>query len=81
MGPWGKYEHNPILQKPKDLQGTGHSAIFKDKDGNLKIVFHAHYDATTVEPRFMHISDVSFTNDNPAVMVVSNDYFTPGLTY
>lgn len=81
MGPWTKYENNPILQKPKDLVGTGHSSIFKDKNGKLKIVFHAHYDKTTVSPRFMYTSDVSFTNDNPAVMVVSEDYETARITY
>lgn len=81
MGPWTKYEHNPILQKPKDLVGTGHSSVFKDKDGNFKMVFHAHYDNTTVAPRFMHTADLTFTSDKPAVMVVSEKYETARITY
>src|SRR5690606_11999495 len=27
-GPWKKFEGNPILQKPQDLVGVGHSAMF-----------------------------------------------------
>jgi beta-xylosidase len=42
MGPWTKYDKNPILQKPEDLVGVGHSAMFTDKNGQLRIVFHAH---------------------------------------
>jgi beta-xylosidase len=26
LGPWTKYNKNPILQKPGNLQGVGHSA-------------------------------------------------------
>ncbi|NDV78136.1 1,4-beta-xylanase [Dysgonomonas sp. 511] len=81
MGPWTKYEGNPILQQPSDLKGVGHSAMFSDKQDNLRIVFHAHFDATQVLPRFMHIANVSFTNDNPAIMTISEKYETPRLTY
>ena len=71
-GPWTKYSSNPILQKPKDLVGVGHSATFKDKSGKLRIVFHAHRSKESIHPRDMYISEVSFTNDNVPVMKISD---------
>ena len=60
MGTWTKYEENPLLQKPGELVGVGHSATFTDKAGKLRIVFHAHKDKSSIHPRAMYISDVSF---------------------
>ncbi|MDO5523023.1 MAG: glycoside hydrolase family 43 protein, partial [Bacteroidia bacterium] len=60
MGEWTKYEHNPLLQKPGDLVGVGHSSMFTDKNGNWRIVFHAHQSTTQIHPRTMHISKVGF---------------------
>ncbi len=78
-GPWTKYTSNPILQKPQDLVGVGHSAMFKDKSGKLRIVFHAHHSATSIHPRAMYIADVTFTDDNIPVMKISNDILRPKL--
>ncbi len=72
-GPWTKYAGNPILQKPNDLVGVGHSAMFKDKQGKLKIVFHGHYNKSSIHPRAMYISDVTFTDDDLPVMKISKD--------
>lgn len=77
MGPWTKYDKNPILQKPEDLVGVGHSAMFKDKRGQLKIVFHAHNSKDKIHPRKMYIADVSFTNDATPVMKVSHKIMRP----
>lgn len=79
MGPWTKYDKNPILQKPEALVGVGHSAMFRDKSGQLKIVFHAHYDANNIHPRVMYIADVTFTNDEPPVMKISGNIIRPQL--
>ncbi len=59
-GPWAKYEGNPILQKPGSLVGVGHSAMFTDKEGKLRIVFHAHNSNAKIHPRDMYISTVRF---------------------
>lgn len=75
-GPWTKYEHNPILQKPDTLVGVGHNAIFTDKNGKLRTVFHAHRDQQNLHPRKMCIANVTFTNDEVPVMVIS-DIFIP----
>ncbi|WP_423128718.1 glycoside hydrolase family 43 protein [Gaoshiqia sp. Z1-71] len=79
-GPWTKYAQNPILQKPGELVGVGHSAMFTDKDGNLRIVFHAHNSKERIHPRHMYISTVRFENRNgQEVMVVDENYMTPEL--
>ncbi|PRY97333.1 glycoside hydrolase family 43 protein [Marinilabilia salmonicolor] len=80
-GPWIKYDSNPILQKPGDLVGVGHSAMFYDKAGNLRIVFHAHKDNQSIHPRNMYIGSVEFKSreNDVDVMVVGDDYLTPVL--
>lgn len=79
-GPWTKYENNPILQKPGELVGVGHSAMFTDKDGTLRIVFHAHNSKTQIHPRHMYISKVSFeSRDGKEIMVIDKNYVTPVL--
>ena len=57
MGPWKKYEGNPILQHADGLMGTGHGAPFCCKDGSWKYIFHAHWDSTKVQPRTSYIKD------------------------
>jgi beta-xylosidase len=81
QGPWEKYEHNPILQKPKNLVGVGHSAMFTDKEGDLRIVFHAHRSKEHIHPRNMYIGDVCFDErqDAPDVMVIDEDFIIPEL--
>lgn len=78
MGPWTKYEKNPILQKPGELVGVGHSAMFTDKAGKLRIVFHAHHNQQNIHPRRMYIADITFTEADVPVMEVSN-VITPHL--
>lgn len=77
MGPWAKFERNPILQKPDTLVGAGHSAMFRDKAGQLKIVFHAHHDKRNIHPRAMYIADVIFTNDETPEMKISKSIIHP----
>lgn len=77
-GPWTKYEENPILQKPGELVGVGHSAMFTDKEGQLRIVFHSHRSTTAIHPRYMNISTVNFiTKDGEVVMRIDDNYVTP----
>ncbi|MDO5035553.1 MAG: glycoside hydrolase family 43 protein [Porphyromonas sp.] len=81
MGPWTKSEANPILHKPGELVGVGHSALFRDKAGALKKVFHAHNQPGTIHPRLMYITDVTFVEgeDGADKMEISNEYITPRL--
>ncbi len=78
FGKWTKSKSNPILSKPKTLKGTGHHSLFKDKDGNNKIVFHSHLNDSLVSPRVLHISNYSVTGSGDETVVkVDSNYFTP----
>lgn len=76
-GPWVKYQHNPILQNPPGLVGVGHGALFKDKEGVLRYVFHAHHDRTHIHPRLMYITTATF--DHEGNLRLSEDYIVPKL--
>ncbi|MGV3764106.1 glycoside hydrolase family 43 protein [Parapedobacter sp.] len=79
-GPWTKYAGNPILQKPGALVGVGHNAMFRDKAGDLRIVFHAHHSETEIHPRAMHMSTVTFAEkDGKTIMQIDEDFMTPVL--
>jgi GH43 family beta-xylosidase len=80
FGTWTKYDQNPIYQSPGDLAGIGHSSMFTDKDGKLRIVFHSHYSKTSIHPRVMHISAVNFIQENgKEIMTIDPNYITPVL--
>lgn len=75
-GSWTKYIGNPVLQKPADLVGAGHHCLFRDKNNQLKMAFHAHKSITVVNPREMYITSVGFTKPprGMSVLTVSSDY-------
>ncbi|MEX2335882.1 MAG: glycoside hydrolase family 43 protein [Fulvivirga sp.] len=80
FGPWEKYAGNPVLQKPGNLVGVGHSAIFTDKDGQLRTVFHAHNSTTKIHPRHMYISSISFEmKDGQEILKIDENFITPKL--
>ena len=77
-GEWVKYPHNPLLQKPGELVGVGHSSLFRDKSGDWKIVFHAHQSKSEIHPRNMFISDLYFKDVNGVEQLfIDPDYDTP----
>jgi beta-xylosidase len=79
-GPWTKYERNPIYQNVGKLVGIGHSAIFTDKDGDMRIVFHSHNSEASIHPRIMHISRVYFEDRNGEnILRIDSNYMTPQL--
>lgn len=81
-GPWTKYHGNPILQKPGQLVGVGHSAMFADKEGQLRIVFHSHRSESAIHPRYMNISTVAFAeHEGETVMQIDENYITPVLVH
>ena len=59
-GPWTKYSGNPVFRRDSPnadgLVGIGHGAPFKDRDGDLMYVFHAHQNDSTMQPRTMYIN-------------------------
>lgn len=78
FGEWTKYDDNPLLQKPGELVGVGHSAMFRDKQGDLRIVYHAHHDDKNIHPRAMYIAKVGFkATDGIDKMYIEEEYDTP----
>lgn len=69
-GTWTKYTNNPILRRWDDLVGTGHHSLFYDKDGALRIVFHAHNSTEAIHDRLMYIGTMTFRANN---LVMLND--------
>lgn len=63
MGPWKKYDGNPILQRTDGLYGTGHGAPFCCKDGSWKYIFHAHWNGNKVQPRTSYIKDFAIADE------------------
>ena len=56
----------------------GHSALFCDEEGRLKIVFHAHKSREAIHPREMYISDVRFRDGQECrLMEIDPEYTTP----
>ncbi len=54
--------------------------MFTDKEGKLRIVFHAHKDKSNIHPRAMYIGTVNFENVNGTDrMRISKEYITPKL--
>ena len=81
MGEWTKYPDNPLLQKPGELVGVGHSAMFKDKAGEWYIVYHAHKSKTAIHPRNMYISKVGFKKEGDTEkLFIDPNYLTPTLS-
>jgi beta-xylosidase len=77
-GEWIKYSDNPLLQKPGTLVGVGHNAFFRDKNGNLCTVFHAHHDQDHIHPRNMYISYAGFKDMNGIdKLYIDPNYQTP----
>lgn len=80
MGEWIKYEQNPLLQKPKDLVGSGHHCIFTDKKGQRRLAFHAHKDKEHIHPREMYITNIDFEKQNGIdVLTIDSNYNIPVL--
>ncbi len=59
LGPWKKYEGNPVLHRYEELVGVGHGAPFFDKDGKMRYVFHAHRSTSSVHPRDSYVVDMA----------------------
>ena len=52
LGPWRRYEGNPVLSKNQTAKnGSGHGDLFEDKEGNWSYVFHIHSSESKVAPR------------------------------
>ncbi|MEJ7738405.1 MAG: glycoside hydrolase family 43 protein [Chitinophagaceae bacterium] len=68
IGPWKKYEKNPVIsRKNMGVNGTGHGDFLKDKSGNLVYVFHTHNTDSVVSPRLTAVVKGKFVADTSNV--------------
>lgn len=81
LGPWKRYEKNPIINNHIIGQkGTGHGDIFFDKDNQPYYVFHAHASDTEVHPRVTLIVRAQFKDigqEEDIVEVIPESTFFP----
>ena len=61
LGPYTKYEYNEILTSNSAMCGVGDGVLIPSPDGSeLYMVYHKHYSADSVEPRYTCIDKVKF---------------------
>lgn len=65
VGPWTKYDGNPIIAGNDGIKGTGHCAFFTGLEGKLNVVYHSHFSDRSVQPRIVHINKCRFVS-NPS---------------
>jgi len=60
MGPWVKYEGNPIIHSSTvGENGSGHGDLFEGTDGQLYYVYHVHFNQQQSSPRRTRIVPVT----------------------
>jgi beta-xylosidase len=77
LGPWTRYQSNPILSKNiLGINGTGHGDFFTSKK-NLYYVFHTHNSADKVLPRKTAVISMRFKDqkNRPALLEVDKRSF------
>lgn len=63
LGPYKKYEANPILSYHYLVHGPGHHCIVTSPDGrDLFILYHTHHDTKEVQPRSLCIDRMRFAS-------------------
>ena len=81
MGEWTKYPdgENPLISHPGELVGAGHHSFFKDKKGDLRIVYHAHFSREKPYPRSMYIGRAWFekAGGGPDRIRIGQTYIAP----
>lgn len=60
LGPYKKYQKNPILKPDDKLQGTGTSSIVKAPNGDFYMFYHAHHSPGKVSPRKTVMDKIEF---------------------
>lgn len=75
LGPWKRYEGNPILIGNDKIAGTGHHSFITKSEGCQYIVYHAHNSMLAVQPRKLCIDTYEFvpseTADEPDIIVIN----------
>jgi beta-xylosidase len=78
LGPWKKYEGNPIISRHTVAHnGSGHGDVFIDKNGKMKYVVHTHNSNDRVSPRATAVVELKFVTakDGPDVLEADGSSF------
>lgn len=78
LGPWKKYEGNPIISRHTiGYNGSGHGDVFTDKKKQLYYVLHTHHDQEKVSPRATGMLKLAFkpSKSGPANLVADSTSF------
>ena len=61
LGPWKKYEYNPIMKSTSYAHGTAHHTLTTSPDGwDMFIVYHRHYSLDRANPRKLAVDRIQF---------------------
>ena len=76
---WRKCDSNPILKRHDGLFATGHHSFFRDRDGHLRVIFHARMTTDPTSQRHAYIAFARFeeTPGRPSRLVISPDFLIP----
>ena len=80
LGPWKKYEYNPILKSHFQTRAVGDSVWTRSPSGKELVMFyHQHYSTTEISPRWIRMDRMKFVkvDNGPDVMVVNGPTMTP----
>ncbi len=71
LGPFEKYEENPIMQSNSLAHGTGHHAVAESPDGKeLFMIYHRHQTLYNTDPREFAIDRMRFTKNDQGETVL-----------
>lgn len=80
LGPWEKYDRNPIMKSTSYAHGTAHHCFTESPDGSeLFIVYHRHHSLTQTEPRQLSIDRALFVHqkEGPDVLQIHGPTSSP----
>lgn len=63
MGPFKRYEGNPVLKESQGIFGPGHASVTKDREGKLWMVYHQQKDASEGWNRIICIDPLWFDDE------------------
>lgn len=78
LGPWTKYEGNPVITQNKEAVGIGSGEFIRNPAGELLFFYHAHHNLEKVSPRRVVYSKVEFVSNEkggPDVVKMRGKYF------
>lgn len=74
MGPWEKFEGNPIIDRTLvGESGPGHGDVFMGENNEMYYVLHTHFSAAAVHPRKTAVIELSFVPQEDGGKILQAD--------